>query len=458
MVRIFNVFFPVRIVVLLLGELTNICTSFILAAEIRTGQDPFLILNSQNGLYKILGIAGLSILALHYFDLYDLQLVQSRGEMFFRLLVVLGSLSLLLGGACYLFPSLVIGGYVYLIGIILLTIGLLFWRSFFLWLVRWQRLRERVYVLGAGERADRLVETLQTHSELGMEVVGWPNSLDDSSLARDAFGEQLTALREQFADDRVIVALVDRRGVMPVRELLELRFSNIKIEDATGMLEKISGKIEIDELYPSWLIFSDGFRMSAGLRLVRMMVSTSLAFLCLMITVPLFPLIALAIKLSSPGAVFYKQERVGQKGKPFYCYKFRTMCADAEADIGPTWASDEDPRITRVGRFLRRCRFDELPQLWNVLRGDMSFVGPRPERPEFVQWLNDAIPYYQMRHTVRPGITGWAQVNYPYGACLEDAREKLKYDLYHIKNMSLGFDLLIVFQTIKIVLFGRGAK
>jgi sugar transferase (PEP-CTERM system associated) len=256
----------------------------------------------------------------------------------------------------------------------------------------------------------------------------------------------------------VIVAISDRRGVMPVRELLDLRLNNVKIEDATVTLEKIDGKIDIDELHPSWLIFSDGFRMNRWFVFARSVISMSLAFLCLLIASPLFPLIALVIKLGSRGPVFYRQERVGQNGKSFFCYKFRTMRTDAEADTGPTWASDDDPRITRVGHFLRRCRFDELPQLWNVLRGEMSFVGPRPERPEFVQWLNDAIPYYAIRHIVRPGITGWAQVNYPYGASLEDAKEKLKYDLYHIKNMALSFDLLIVFQTIKIVLFGRGAK
>lgn len=458
MVRIFNIFFPVRVLVLLVGELTIIFTSFILAAQVPAGQHSLVLLSYQYGFLKVLGITGLSILALYYFDLYDLQLLRSRGEMFFRLLFVLGSLSLFLGAVTYLLPSLLIGGRVYLIGIVLLTIGLVFWRSLFFWLLRWPRLRERVYVLGAGQRANQLVETLRTHSELGMEVVGWTNSIDGNSVSRQSFGDQLTDLRKRFVLNRVIVALSDRRGVMPVRELLDLRLSNVKIEDATVTLEKIDGKIDIDELHPSWLIFSDGFRMNRWFVFARTVISMSLAFLCLLVASPLLPLIALVIKLGSPGPVFYRQERVGQNGKSFFCYKFRTMRTDAEADTGPTWASDDDPRITRIGHFLRRCRFDELPQLWNVLRGEMSFVGPRPERPEFVQWLNDAIPYYPIRHIVRPGITGWAQVNYPYGASLEDAKEKLKYDLYHIKNMALSFDLLIVFQTIKIVLFGRGAK
>jgi lipopolysaccharide/colanic/teichoic acid biosynthesis glycosyltransferase len=183
-----------------------------------------------------------------------------------------------------------------------------------------------------------------------------------------------------------------------------------------------------------------------------------LALACLLVVSPLLPLIALSVKLSSPGPVLYKQKRVGRKGSIFYCHKFRTMRADAETISGPTWATDDDPRITAVGRVLRKCRFDELPQLWDVFKGDMSFVGPRPERPEFVQSLSQEIPYYNVRHTVRPGITGWAQINYPYGSSVEDAKEKLKYDLYHIKNMSVGFDLFIVFQTVKIVLFGRGAK
>jgi exopolysaccharide biosynthesis polyprenyl glycosylphosphotransferase len=223
-------------------------------------------------------------------------------------------------------------------------------------------------------------------------------------------------------------------------------------------MEKVSGKIEVEELYPSWLIFSEGFRLSPTFILLRRILSLVLSFICLVVVSPLLPLISLLIKLTSPGPVLYRQKRVGRNGSVFTCYKFRTMRADAEADVGPTWAGDDDPRVTRVGRWLRLTRLDEVPQLWNVLRGDMGFVGPRPERPEFVAWLTREIPYYHLRHIIRPGITGWAQVRYQYGASLEEAREKLKYDLYYIKNISLSLDLLIVSESAKTIVLGRGSR
>ncbi|MFZ0760020.1 MAG: TIGR03013 family XrtA/PEP-CTERM system glycosyltransferase, partial [Candidatus Sulfotelmatobacter sp.] len=257
---------------------------------------------------------------------------------------------------------------------------------------------------------------------------------------------------------RVIVAMPDRRGTLPVEELLDLRLGGVKVEEATTWLERISGRIEVEQLYPSWLIFSEGFRFRGLFQLVRRAVNFSVALVALLVSLPLIPFIVLAVKMDSPGAVLYRQRRVGLRGVIFYCYKFRTMRRDAEADTGATWASDEDPRITRVGKFLRSSRLDEIPQLWCVLRGDMHFVGPRPERPEFVEWLSKEIPYYGVRHIVRPGITGWAQVEYKYGNTLEDAREKLQYDLFYIKNASLSLDLWIMFQTIKIVLLGRGAQ
>jgi sugar transferase (PEP-CTERM system associated) len=241
-------------------------------------------------------------------------------------------------------------------------------------------------------------------------------------------------------------------------EMLQLRLSGIKIEEATSWLEKISGRIEVDNLYPSWLIFAEGFRFSAGFLLLRRILAVIAAGVLLLIVLPILPFVILAIKLDSRGPVLYRQKRVGLAGKVFHCYKFRTMRQDAEADTGATWALDDDPRITKVGKFLRTTRLDELPQLWCVLKGDMSFVGPRPERPEFVEMLAKEIPFYTVRNAVRPGITGWAQVRYKYGNTIADAKEKLQYDLYYIKNLSPVLDTMIMFQTIKIVLIGRGAQ
>jgi exopolysaccharide biosynthesis polyprenyl glycosylphosphotransferase len=237
---------------------------------------------------------------------------------------------------------------------------------------------------------------------------------------------------------------------------LGLRLNGIQVEADGAVLERVLGKISTSELRPSDLIFSEGFRLNRPFLFLRRILSILAATIFLIGVLPLIPAVALAIKLSSPGPLFYSQKRVGYRGRIFHCYKFRTMRPDAEADTGPTWASDKDPRITCIGRFLRATRIDEIPQLWNVLRGDMSFVGPRPERPEFVEFLTREIPFYPLRHAIPPGITGWAQVRYKYGNSVADAQEKLNYDLYYIKNLSLGFDLTILLRTVKTILREHG--
>lgn len=458
MVRLFQVYYPVRSLVLLLGEALVVCASFLLATLLRFGQDSFLVLNYEGGFFKIAGITAVALLCSHYFDLYDSQRLRSQGETYLRILIVLGSLSFLLAAAGYVYPQFMLGNNVFLTGLIILTVGLFSWRSAYRWMVQQPFFRERVYVMGGGDRADRLVEALRSRKDLGMDVVGWAGALGNGSLSREALAKSLQGLRQQQPVDRVILAMSDRRGSMPVAELLDLRISGVKVEDATSLLERINGKIEVDDLHPSWLLFSDGFRLHTPVMMMRRIVSITASMTGLLILLPVMPLIALAIKLSSKGPVFYGQRRVGLNGSVFTCYKFRTMRNDAEAETGPTWAGSDDPRITRVGNFLRRTRLDEVPQLWNVLRGDMGFVGPRPERPEFVEWLSREIPYYQLRHIMRPGLTGWAQINYPYGASAEESKEKLRYDLYYIKNMSLALDLLIAFQTVKILLLRRGSR
>jgi sugar transferase (PEP-CTERM system associated) len=292
-----------------------------------------------------------------------------------------------------------------------------------------------------------------------MEVVGWAGALGNGGPDRESLATAMRSLMEKERHvDRVIVALADRRNTLPVRELLDIRLSAIQVEDASSLLEKISGKIEIETLHPSALIYSDGFRMGAGFLFVRRVVSFMVAAGLLLLCLPIIPIIAILVKLSSSGPILFRQQRVGRRGELFTLYKFRTMRQDAEASSGAVWAGKNDPRVTRVGRFLRKTRLDELPQLWNVLIGDMGFVGPRPERPEFVSWLSEKIPYYNLRHIIRPGLTGWAQVRYSYGASLEETQEKLKYELYYIKHMSLSLDLLIIFETFKTVLLRRGAQ
>jgi sugar transferase (PEP-CTERM system associated) len=258
--------------------------------------------------------------------------------------------------------------------------------------------------------------------------------------------------------DRIVVAMEERRGKLPVDLLLTLKNRGVRVQDGNDVYESITGKVPIESIRLSWLLFSQGSHASRIFLIYKRFASVMISIVGLLLSLPLTPLVILAIKLSSRGRVLYWQNRVGRDDKIFRCYKFRTMRSDAEADSGPIWAEDNDPRVTPVGRFLRKMRIDEIPQLLNVLKGDMSLVGPRPERPEFVAALNEQIPYYHLRHSVRPGITGWAQILYKYGSSVEDAKEKLRYDLYYIKNSSVGLDLLIVLKTIKIVLLSRGAK
>ena len=452
MIRLFKVYYPIRTVILVLGEALLVWTSLLLGALWQSREDSYLILNAEYGYYKILALTILVLLLSHWFDLYNPMQSGGRGELYFRLFLIPGLLAFGLAALEWMFPRVRMGNSSFAGGLLILTVALLGWRSAYAWLAHQPYLRERVYVLGDGERAQRLVRSLQARPELGVDVVGWTGAMQAIST-RENIAAHLYEGATSRQVDRVIVAMQDRRDAMPMQELLKLRLQGaVHIEEATSWLEKISGKIEIEQLYPSWIIFAEGFRFRDTFRLARRLLDLAVGLIVMIATAPLIPLVALAIRLSSPGPVLYHQKRVGRGGKIFYCYKFRTMRQDTEADIGPTWADDDDPRITRIGKFLRISRLDEIPQLWCVLKGDMAFVGPRPERPEFVEWLTREIPYYGVRHLVRPGITGWAQIRYKYGNSVEDAKEKLQYDLFYIKNASIGLDILIMFQTIKTVL------
>ena len=457
MIRLFNVYYPIRTLVLLGGEALLVWTSFLVATVWQHPEDSYVLLNYEGGYLKILAATAVVLVFSHLFDLYEPTQWNAKGELYFRLLMVPGILALLTAILAYLFPRMLIGNNTVVVGLLLVTVTLFTWRLIYAWLAQRPYLRERVYVLGTGERAQRLVNGLRTRTELGAEVIGWSGNVE-GALTREAIAAHLMELIGEHRVHRVIVAMDDRRGTLPVMEMLQLRLNGVHIEEATSWLEKISGRIEVDNLYPSWLIFAEGFRFSATFLLVRRLIAVLASAVLLTVVLPIIPFVILAIKLDSRGSILYRQRRVGRGGRVFYCYKFRTMRQDAESDTGPTWAGDDDPRITRVGKFLRKSRLDEIPQLFNVVKGDMAFVGPRPERPEFVEMLSKVIQYYPVRSAVRPGITGWAQVRYKYGNTIEDSKEKLQYDLYYIKNASLGLDLLIMFQTIKIVLLGRGAQ
>ena len=458
LIRIFNSYVPTRSLFLLFGEIAAVCGSFVLAIVLCFGGQSGGLFSDQHVVVKIIVVAGLAFLCSHYLELYDLRQLARDGETYARILMLVGILSFVLAAVTYVFPRFALGHYVFLTGLFILSGVWILWRWAYTRLISMPVFRERVFLLGNGERARRIRETIESRLELGMDLVGWATGDSDGTSGSESVARNLMDLGKQRSLDRIIVALPDRRTKMPVKELLELRLRGVRIDDGTSLLERATGKIDVDELHPSWMIFGDGFRLKQHYWFRRRVLSTFLALVLSLVTLPLVPIIAFLIKVTSRGPLLYRQKRVGLQGRVFDCFKFRTMRQDAEADSGPTWARDDDPRITPIGKFLRRSRLDEIPQIWNVLRGDMAFVGPRPERPEFATKLNEQIPYYNIRHSVRPGITGWAQVNYGYGASAEEAKEKLRFDLYYIRNVSILLDLLIAFYTIRAVLIGRGVR
>jgi sugar transferase (PEP-CTERM system associated) len=470
-IRLLNAYFPRRTFFLGVSEACLIAGAFIAAAVARLGaNDAGLMLGYEQGFLKVVLVSMAFITCMYYFDLYDSSILSNRREVLTRLVQVLGTTSLVLSGFYYLYPSLELGRGIFLIGTVFVAVLLFFWRRLFLFINSAVGLADRVLILGDGSLADPLTREIEQRPELALRVVGrvreplsepgqasCPEVLLDRGEGH-AVHEDLVHYVKSLRVNRVIVAMGDRRGALPVEQLLALKSRGVLIQDATEVYEAITGKVPLESLRLGWLLFSPSFSdfrvVLIYKRLAAILVSTFVLLLCL----PLIPFVALAIKLSSRGPVLYKQRRVGRQGTIFNCYKFRTMRQNAEAETGATWAADKDPRITAVGRFLRSSRLDEIPQLWNVIKGDMNFVGPRPERPEFVEWLVREISHYNVRHIVRPGITGWAQVRYKYGSSVADAQEKLRYDLFYVKNMSPGFDLLIFLHTVKIILLGRGAK
>jgi sugar transferase (PEP-CTERM system associated) len=366
----------------------------------------------------------------------------------------------LLSTIYYMFPLITLGR-----GLILISL-LLFSLFQFLWHVSYRSLRllglaRKVLILGTGPLAQKIGKALKSsnnHYVLAgyINLPGEPLYISsDSALIND--DGLLDTVREKKAN-KIVVSLSERRGVFPLEEVLKCKLSGVEVVDAPSFYEEMTGKLLVDEITPSWLIFSDGFRITPLKRFFKRILDICIASFGLIISLPFIFIATLLIKIESSGPVFFKQLRVGEGEKDFILYKFRTMQNDAENGTGAVWAQENDPRVTRIGRILRSMRFDEIPQFYNVLRGDMSIIGPRPERPEFIEELKNLIPYYSERHFAKPGITGWAQIRYPYGSSVEDAIEKLRYDLYYIKHMSFSFDVMIIMETIKVMFFGRGSR
>ena len=455
MLRIFRHYVSGLALLLLLGDAAVI----VAAVHLTELSTPWAGYGSM--LARLLVVGGVIVFALYLGDLYQPRAGVGGRELVARVLICQTSAALTVAALGFAVPPLRPARTALLWIFALTTLGLTAWRAALLGAWSQQHLTVRVLVVGTGQ-VGRLIASLMPTSSRPFEILGF---VDDAPGAADMVPEgnvllgktqDLDSLVEETRPDVVVVAQTDRRGCFPTKALLECRMRGIRVEDWPTFYEKATGKILVTTVRPSWLIFADGFVKTPRTEIIKRLVDVTLSLALLLMTLPIMVVTAIAIRLESPGSILYRQPRLGRNGCVFILNKFRSMRNDAEKDTGPVWSVKKDPRVTRVGSFLRRTRLDELPQLFNVLVGHMSFIGPRPERPEFVDQLQKQIPYYMERLAVKPGITGWAQVKYEYGSTIEDAVEKLQYDLYYIKNLSLFLDLVIVLNTVQVVLFARG--
>jgi sugar transferase (PEP-CTERM system associated) len=454
-----------RTILLIIAEAMLVYGAIIGAVYLRVGVEgaPFELIE-KNGYLKA-AIAGFFCLAAFYlFDLYDFLVMHDRRELVLRLVQALGLAWIALALSFYTFPSLMLGRGISLIALPL-ALGLMVgWRVSIHWFLGHPDFGERILIVGSGNFAVELAREVLSRPDAGYRIVGFVGT-DAELLGKSLINPRVIGMTDDLDEivkreniDRIIVAMGERRGQLPTNKLLQLSLAgSVSIEEGASFYERLTSRVSLTMLRPSWLIFTGRGRQAKIASLSRTVVHWLVALIAAILSLPIVIVTAMLIKLESRGPIFYKQERVGKNGRTFTLMKFRSMRVNAEKD-GPVWASKRDSRTTRVGRVIRKVRIDEIPQFWNILRGEMSFVGPRPERPHFVAQLAQEIPFYEQRHLIAPGLTGWAQIKYPYGASTEDARQKLQYDLFYIKNQGLILDAIIIFETIKIILFGRGAQ
>src|SRR5438309_1265728 len=455
--------FNTRTILLLLVEAMLLFGGVVMAVYVRLGAvEAEETLIQRNGFYKAALATVFCLASFYLFDLYDFVVMFDRRELVLRLLQALGLAWVALALIFYAVPQVMIGHGVSLISLPLALLLMVGWRLAIHWVLGHPDLGERILIVGSGPFAVEIARETLGRPDAGFRVVGFvdndPELVGKSLINPKVIGltSELAWLVKREAIDRIVVAIGDRRGQFPTQELLRLSLSgDVSIEESASFYERLTGRVLLDLIRPSWLIFSSRGRRARLNELTCAAMYRTVALLGAVLSLPIAIATAILIKIESRGPVFYRQERVGKNGRGFKLMKFRSMRVDAEKD-GPVWAKTEDERMTRVGRIIRKVRVDEIPQFWNILRGDMNFVGPRPERPHFIAQLAQEIPFYEQRHLIAPGLTGWAQIKYPYGASIDDARKKLEYDLYYIKNQSLTLDATIMFETIKTILFGRG--
>jgi sugar transferase (PEP-CTERM system associated) len=402
------------------------------------------------------------IVTIYFFmDLYDIERNDGKKEIFLKIISA-NFLAVLADGAFYYFvPYTQLGRGILFLSFCFTVLFSSLWHISYILFVKLPIIARRILILGTGPIA-KIMGNLLLQGNNGLALAGYVNCVGEQiHVPRDYIlgkGEELLEVAIKEKVQKIVVSLTERRGTFPVREVLNCKLQGIDIIDGLSFYEQITGKLLIESMNPSHLIFSDGFRITVVRRYFKRIFDMVFALMGIILSLPFLIVIPILIKLESKGPVLFRQKRVGEGEKYFTLYKFRTMIDEAEKNTGPVWSQAGDSRVTKIGKFLRKTRLDEIPQLFNVVLGEMSFVGPRPERPFFVESLKKQIPYYSERHCIKPGLTGWAQVRYEYGDSIEDAIEKLRYDLYYIKYQSLSLDLLIVLDTIKVILFGKGGR
>ena len=464
-VRIFNHYVPIRVLLLAVVEFALLVCSALVGSLLRFGGDEAILLQDYPHIgLRSLAFAVVTFLALFATGLYHGGISLTLQGYVARGLVALGMAAVVLAALYYLIEPARLGRGMLAPSLVLAMVLLTASRFVFTHLVGEDFFRRRVAVIGTGHNATHLLELKGGGDSAGFYIVAFVEVPGTANLIGSRHTvtapPRLLNFLTTHQVDEIVVAVDDRRSNLPMHELLECRMHGFPVVDLVSFVERETGKVNVGMLYPSWFIYSDHFGRGYLRRVVRRAFDIVASLGLLLLSAPLIALAALAIWVESGfrGPILFRQVRVGRIGRPFTLVKFRTMVPDAEKEDGAQWCEEDDPRITRVGRILRKFRIDEAPQIFNVLKGQMSFVGPRPERPEFVEVLSQTIPYYRERHVVKPGITGWAQLRYPYGATERDALEKLQYDLYYAKNQSLLFDIAVLLRTAEVVLWRKGAR
>ena len=466
MLRIFKQYYPIRNIFFFIGEGLVIYASVLMASSLLLETesfpfDPWLYL-------KILLITFICQTCLYYNDLYDLKVTDTFLELGIRLLQALGVSAIFLAGIYVIFPQAIIGHGIFALSIGFVILLIVSWRFCYKLILSHGIFDQNIIILGSGDLAQNITNEITQRKDSGYtvsvnvkEYLGNNDVANEQNTASTIYKqnyEGLCDMANELNISKIVVALTEKRGALPTKELVKCRVNGIEIIEGASFYEMLTGKFIVEQINPAWLIFSEGFYKSRTRRFLKRSMDLILSIVLLILLSPVIIATAILIKIDSKGPVIFSQERLGENKKTYSIYKFRSMVANAEKQSGPIWAEDNDRRITRIGRYIRQWRVDEIPQLWNVFKGDMSFIGPRPEREFFVKKLEDIIPYFTERFSIKPGITGWAQVCYSYGSSVEDAIEKLNYDLFYIKNMSIFMDLMIIMRTVKIVLFGKGAR